>query len=438
MASVQGAPHRGVWYYGWNIIAVAVLSQVAANGLAINAFSLFLHDWSKQLHSPISTLQLAIVPLAFVAAVLSPVVGTLADKYPARLLFGAGLFGIAIFTFAMSWATATWQIQVLYGILLPVSLSLCTSITANAVVSRWFMRRVGLAMGITAFGVGMAGVLLPPVIAWAMPIIGWRGVWRTAGLIIALVVLPIVMLVLRERPTEREGLHYVTGEGVAQRHHGHGHGGAQDGGLRWRDIVKRKNFWLLAAVFLPILAIYGGCVQNLAPIAASHGFSPQSAGLLLSVLSLSHIASTLLLGTVSDRYGNRLPFAGLAVIVAGGAVLVAFSGSLPAMIVAVAFVGLGGGLWTLLAAAIAVEFGASGVGRAFGLMMAFIPINAMAPFLIAKTQETTGSYAAPLLTLAAIALAGGGLCLLMRERRGGPPATGKKDAVLGEAFNPTA
>jgi hypothetical protein len=48
------------WYHGWNIVAVCIVSQVAANGLTYNAFSLFLRDWSRELHAPISRLQLAV------------------------------------------------------------------------------------------------------------------------------------------------------------------------------------------------------------------------------------------------------------------------------------------------------------------------------------------------------------------------------------------
>lgn len=45
MNTASEARQKG-WYHGWNIVAVCVLSQAAANGLAVNAFSLFLHDWS--------------------------------------------------------------------------------------------------------------------------------------------------------------------------------------------------------------------------------------------------------------------------------------------------------------------------------------------------------------------------------------------------------
>ena len=83
-------------------------------------------------------------------------------------------FGIAVFCLLMSMVTAAWQIWVLYGCIFPVSLTLATSVTANAVVSRWFVRRLGLALGITAFGVGISGAVLPPIIAQARRLSGTR------------------------------------------------------------------------------------------------------------------------------------------------------------------------------------------------------------------------------------------------------------------------
>jgi MFS family permease len=436
MASNTGAPRRGGWYHGWNIVAVSVLSQIAANGLAINCMSLFLRDWAHDLHSPVSQLLLAMLPLATVCAIASPIIGALADKYPARWLFAAGLVGIVGFCFALSAVTAVWQIWALYGLVFPISLSLCTSITANAVVSRWFVRRIGLALGITAFGVGIGGVLLPLVIPEVMPAIGWRNVWRIAGVVTGLVVLPLVMWVVRDRPSERDGLSYLTtADGAAPVAHGHGHGASD---LRWPDIFKRRNFWLLVVCFLPIVALYGAVQQNLAPITASHGFDPKVAGRLLSAFSLAHVAGTLLLGLASDRFGNRLPLAGLTVLIALGAALIGYGGNVRMLMVGSILIGFTGGLWTLLPAAIAVEFGASGVGRAFGALMLFLPINSAAPALIAKAQESTGSYGPILLAFSAICLVGGGFVLLMREKRGGHATPPEKEAALEEAVNPLA
>ena len=303
----------------------------------------------------------------------------------------------------------------LYAALLPVSLLLSTSLLSNAVVSRWFVRRLGLAMSITAFGLGMAGVVMPPIIAAATPILGWRGIWRMGGVIIAVIILPLVIAVLRDRPSERDGRYYLSaaGVGVCQA----AAGDSQQ--LRWRDIRARRNFWLLVIVYVPMLALYGGCGQNIPPIAASRGFSQHTSGVFLSLLSLSQLAATLLVGFVSDRFGNRLPLAGLAFATAIGGLFVAYGTAATTLGVGVILAGCGGAFWPLIGAAIAVEFGASGVGRVFGLVTFFLPATVLAPFAVAKAQETTGSYAPALLVIIALTLLAGVACLLwMRERCG--------------------
>ncbi len=409
----DSARQRG-WYYGWNIVAFAIVSTIAANGLTVNAFSLFLKDWSQQLHANISTLQLALAVMGVGGALLAPFVGALADKYPARWLFASGLAGMAIFHVGLSFVEATWQFLTLSAVLLPISVALSASLTSNAVVSRWFVRRRGLALGLTAFGLGIAGAVLPPIIAALMPAFGWRMIWRGAGIIIAVVLIPAALLVVRDRPAERDGVHYVTGPRQAGPHDG---GEASD--LTWRDILGRKNFWLLLAAYLPILALYGGCSQNLAPIAASRGLTTQAAGALLSVFSVFYVASTLFMGLLSDRFGNRLPLFGLAVATSAGGLIFAFGQRFAPLCVGIALAGLGGGIWPLLAAAAAVEFGAGAVGRAFGLLTLFIPLIVLAPFLVARLHEATGSYVAGIAALAVLAFLGGCGCLFMRERRRG-------------------
>src|ERR1700730_16367861 len=229
---IAGSVRQHGWYHGWNIVAVCVLSQVAANGLTYNAYSLFLRDWAAQLHVAISA------------------------------------------------ATAAWQVVALYALLAPLALCLSTAVTANALISRWFVRRLGLALGLSAFGIGMAGVLLPPVIAATLPTVGWRMIWRAGALVVALLVLPLVVSVARNRPAGDEGKYYLSGDSKPAGHHGHAATGSQVG---WREVAARKNFWLLVAIYLPMMALYGGVGQNLGPYGASHGLSPQSAGALLSV-----------------------------------------------------------------------------------------------------------------------------------------------------------
>jgi MFS family permease len=402
------------WYHGWNIVAVCVLAGIASSALPINAFSLFLSDWSAQLHAPVSTLQLGIGACGAACALLAPFVGVLADKYSSRWLFGIGLAGVALLCLGTSYMGAIWQYLALYAVLLPFSILLSTSLVANVVVSRWFVRRLGLALGITAVGLGLGGVVMPPVIAAVMPDVGWRSIWRAGGIVIAVVILPLVVAVLRDRPTERDGSYYLTGASTAVSHHAAG----ISGDLRWRDIFARRNFWLLIVAYLPMLALYGGCGQNVAPLAASRGLTAHTAGVLLSLLNLSQLAATLIVGMLSDRFGNRLPLAGLAFLTALGGILVAFGQGIVPLTLGVTLAGCGGAFWPLIAAAIALEFGASAVGRVFGLVTFFLPLTVVAPFAVAKAKEASGSYTPALLVITVLTVIGGATVLgLMRERR---------------------
>src|SRR6202008_3247693 len=105
-----GAVRPRGWYYGWNIVAVLVVTQIAANGMALSAFSLFLHDWSSDLKTSISTLALAMTPLTLVGAVSGSIIGGMADRYPARWLIGAGILGLAPFDLGISLVTQAWQL----------------------------------------------------------------------------------------------------------------------------------------------------------------------------------------------------------------------------------------------------------------------------------------------------------------------------------------
>jgi MFS family permease len=414
---------RPRWYHGWNIVAVCVLSQVAALGLTLNCFSLFLAQWDHDFHTKASTLEGAVLAFALVCAGVAPVAGTLADRVPARWIFGPAIVGLFVFHAAMGFATATWQVIALYTILLPVAVTFSTTVTAQAVVSRWFVRRVGLAMGLTAFGLAISGIVLPPIVNVLLPALGWRHVWWLFAGLIGLVILPTVVGVLRDRPDPEEGKDYVgdhLAPGGAPRAHGHGGGAKMAPGAliqTIKGVLTRPNFWITISVFIPVFCGYQAVVLNLTPIVTTRGFSVTYAAFLISLLSIADIIAKLGAGVLADKLGNRIPLMAVGLIGAAGLGLLALSGhQAPLMVVGLVLIGLSGGVWTLLASATAAEFGAEGFGTAFGLISALVPLGALAPPILAHIQESTGSYVPGLLGLAVFSLVGAAAGLLLKER----------------------
>ena len=407
------------WYHGWNVVAVLVLSQLVANALTYNCFPLFVPLWSAEMHAPPSEFQLSIMAMLIGASPSAVIVGAWADRYPARRLFTAGLVGMALFYTAISFATRPWQIITLYGVLAAPSLTLCTAVVANAVISRWFKRRLGLALGLSTSGIGMATAVIPKLVAAYLPELGWRGIWRVGAIVAVAVVLPIVLAVLRDRPTAREGLHYMVDDGTPTRPTGHGHGGgsAGAGSPGWRDVVARRNFWLLVAIYLVLIGAGTAFIQNMAVFAASRHVDTHDTATMMSAIGIAHVFAALVMGVLADRFGNRLPLAGLALAVAAGIGCLAVGQSLPVLVLGAGLIGLNAAVMTPLSSAIAAEFGADGFGRAFGLALLFLPLSQLVPFLVARQQEASGSYLVGMAACAGLLVVAALLALLLREQR---------------------
>ncbi len=391
----------------WLVVVACLLAQIAASGLATRTFPLFLTTWSKDLQVPVSTLQLGLAGDGIMCALLAPLIGLLVDRSSPHRLLIIGVVGLAIFHFGISIMSAPWHYIVLYGAWLPVSVLLATSIPANAIVSRWFVKHRGLALGVTATGLSASGVFLPSIITAAMAGIGWRSIWLAAAALIAIVVLPLVVFIVRDRPPGvREDLSPERELGLK----------TPSAELGWLDILRNRNFALLVIGFLSMMLVHGGYGANLTPIVESRGIDPAGAAIILASLSLSQLLWTLLAGWLSDRFGNRLPIASYAFLAAVGGFTVAYGADFKTLLCGTVLLGFAQSFWPLLASALANEFGAGGLGRAFGLTTAFLPLSSFAPFSIAKFHETFGSYVVPLDGMAFLCLLGAVALFFLRER----------------------
>ena len=422
------------WYHGWNIVLVCFFAGVASAALPVNGFALFLPYWATGLHVPISTIAICMTGVGFSTALFAPICGMLVDQFSSRLVLSLGVSGIAISYIGVSFVTQAWQLVIIYTLIFGPAIVCCSVMPSNAVLMRWFVHRLGLAIGITGMGITISGILMPPLVAALLPHFGWRLMWRAAGIFIGVVMLPCILLIVHERPRAQDGRHYLgLGGGVGNDHADaapqHGDAAASGTALGWLDILARRNFWLLAVTFLSLLALNNGAGYNLTLIATSRGVGIQYGGFLLSAWSLTLTLATVGSGALSDQIGNRLPLAGLCLLTAAGGIILAFGHSFGMLLVAALLVGCGGGFWPVLAKILAEEYGNAGFGRAMGILMLGLPLCGSATFVIARVKESTGSYVPVLLGFAAITFAGGVCALLLREKRRGKIVAGEPATV---------
>ncbi len=400
------------YYYGWNIVAICVLVQLVTLGIALNCFSLFVPIWSKEMGAPVSEILLAVLIFTFLGPGLGPFVGWASDHVSSHVMIGAGLIVCALAYLAGAFVRSPLALVALYALLAAPGIGLATTIPAQSVVCRWFERKRGLAMGLNAFGIILAGVVFPPLVVMLLPLLGWRGLWLVFAAINGLVVAPLAMLILYDRPAADDPLSHVDSR----------HSESAGQAVSFKTILTRRNFWITVFVCIAALCPYFVASTNIAPIAQSRGLDLRTASLLLSLLGASDLVGKLAFGVMADKFGNRIPLALVALLAAIGAFLLVAAHSPAMLFLAIIPIGLSGGIWTVLPSSVAAEFGTASFGRAFGLVTACAPFAMLTVPVIAKLKEQSGSYSTGLLALTLFALFGAGVATLLRQRSASPAA----------------
>ena len=161
------------WFYGWNVIAVALFFQGVTSGAALGSFTLFVLPWMNEFGGSRGEILMVSFATTIGMAAVTPFVGRLLDTRSIRVLVCVGvlLFGAGFALLGLT--TELWQVFVVYGGIVSVGLSLAGPVTAQTLAARWFRARRGLAIGWAVLGSNIGGFALPPVVIFLMRELGW-------------------------------------------------------------------------------------------------------------------------------------------------------------------------------------------------------------------------------------------------------------------------
>ena len=231
----------------------------------------------------------------FFAGVLSPVAGWLIQRFRLKTLMVAGcvLLGGALVAHAL---TSSPYVVYAARTVMGVSLCLVGVLPSIVLVSNWFVRRRGLALGILLTGTSIGGVVIPQIATPLIAAYGWRTAMIAVSMLVWVVLLPAVLLLVKDRPAEigaqPDGEASATTASVS----------AASTGLTLAQALRTPLFWTLAlcaaAVFYPIFV----STQQFILQAAKIGLSPQQASFGLSSLFFVSVLGKFLFGALSDRF----------------------------------------------------------------------------------------------------------------------------------------
>ncbi|MDX6429969.1 MAG: hypothetical protein QOE54_2335, partial [Streptosporangiaceae bacterium] len=188
-------PHRA-----WIVAAVAFVALVGAAGFRATPGVLMvpLQDefgWSRATTSFAVSVNLVLFGLT------APFAAALMDRFGIRRVTASALVLVAAGSGLTVFMTASWQLVLCWGVLVGLGTGSMAMVFAATVVGRWFVRHRGLVIGVLTAGGAAGQLVFLPLMAWLAAQHGWR----SAALVVsaaALAVVPLVVLLLRERPAD--------------------------------------------------------------------------------------------------------------------------------------------------------------------------------------------------------------------------------------------
>ena len=298
-------PRRRV-HPAWVVAGVAFTALVAAAGFRAAPGVLIVpleaeFGWSR------STLAAAVSVNLILFGVTAPFAAALMDRFGIRRVTATALALVAVGSGSTVWMTSAWQLMLCWGILIGLGTGSMALAFAATVAQRWFVARRGLVMGVLTAGSATGQLVFLPVIAWLADIAGWRAASLTiAGA--ALAVVPVVALLLKERPSDLGILPYgADADPVDRPTEPPRVGPARAAVDALREASRTRAFWALAAGFAICGASTNGLIgTHFVPAAHDHGMPQTTAAGLLVLVGIFDIVGTVASGWLTDRFDPRV------------------------------------------------------------------------------------------------------------------------------------
>jgi MFS family permease len=388
-------------FYGWRVVLVSALGLFWGIPIAVYSFSVFFKPLMQEFHAGRAAVSLAFTVQLFVGALSAAPAGWLIDRFGPRrvILIGTAIFGLILVANRLFTGSLT-QLYVFY-VLLGLSIHGVGPIPYGTVVSHWFDRRRGVALGLTMLGIGLGAVVMPSLAQTLIARFGWNTTYSILGASVLLICWPTVACFLKEKP-EDIGLFSDGATATASPHID-----SARRGFTAHEAWRSRDFWIMVCAFILVSASVQGCAVHMAAMLSDKGLSPHSAA-----LGSSLIGAAVLIGRAGTGYLlDRFHVSHLAAIFFGGAglgVAVLWLANSQVMLAGAFLVGLGlGAEVDIIAYTTSRYFGLLDFGKVYSsLLAAFALAGALGPLVMGAGFDRTGSYRdALILFFAAAAIA---------------------------------
>jgi MFS family permease len=374
-------------HYGWVMVAISI-GVLVTHGLAFYSFGVFLRPITEWFDWDRGALSAAMSVTILVAGGLSIVAGRLSDRYGPRPLVTIGgiLTGIAFLL--TSQINSLWHIYSIWGIFMGIGGSACF-VPILSIIPRWFIKKRGIAVGLTMAGFGLGGIISPLLAQWLISAYGWRQAFIILGLITLIIITSLAQF-MKHSP-QRTGLKPYGGNEIIEDKQSQSSAMEE---LSFSQVIRTSRFWLFGLIQAGLFFCLGAIMVHIVPHATDIGIPEVIAASILSIAAGISIFGRLSIGFISDKIGGRLALITCLIVTTLALTWLLFAKEIWTFYVFAVIFGLAyGGIVTLLPVVAAELFGLESLGVILGglTLLGTIGEAAGSP-LSGSIFDITGSY----------------------------------------------
>ena len=424
--SFNPVQHLSTMFYGWWLVGVAALIMSVGivplfQGMTVWFVALERHfGWSR------AQLAFAFSLTRAEGSITGPISGFMVDRLGARRMVLLGMIGLGFGFLLFSFIQNLWQFYLCF-VLMSFGMGMGTWLPMITTMNNWFLRRRAMAMALATEGQLVGGIMLIPLLSWAVDPdadrIGWRMTAGGLGIFVLIIAYPISRLI-RNRPEEYgllpdggppKAVNNPTEESKASR--------SESPEYTLQQALHSRVFWLIAtghactSIVIITISVHLGPMLNI-----DRGIPLQTVGWVVATYLGVGAVFTLVGGYIGDRVPIRYALFGFSLIQTASVVVLIFANDTPVALVFGVLLGVGfGGRVPLTNAVRGIYFGRGSFGAITGFSQ--IPMNFLAftvPLFAGIMSDVRDSYTIPFVLVAVLSLIGSMSFLMIGEPR---PAT---------------
>lgn len=290
------------------MIASAAI-YAASVGIIVSCAGLLYRAVAQDFGVGVSEISLYTSIMYLTVTVFLPFAGKILNKFDVRyILTAAGIINALAFGL-MSTYNAPWQFY-MSGFALGIGSTFLIYGTIPLLINNWFKAKAGTALGVSMAFMGIGGAIFAQVTGFLIEAIGWRSTYMTLGVIVALMIIPFSLFVIRSKPEQMRmqpyGADEATGEAAAA--------SDENRGLMKKDAMKTLPFYLILT-FTGLFGLASTVGFHVPNFVQSVGFSAALAATGVTCVTIGQTGGKFLIGAVNDKFGIQ---AALATGIGGG------------------------------------------------------------------------------------------------------------------------